>query len=130
MRGTGAAVEAAPVKSPPPAAGARGRRGWVRIAVVVVLLVGVALRFIARPPLWLDEAQTLEIARRSLPHLFSALRRDGSPPLYYVLLQGWMSVFGTSTFALRAMSGVISVATLPLMWLVARRFGLTREAAW
>ncbi len=50
-------------------------------AVVVVLVASIALRFLTRSPLWLDEAQTVNIAQRSLPHLFSALREDGSPPL-------------------------------------------------
>ena len=79
--------------------------------------------------MWLDEAQTVAIAHRSLPHLFTALRHDGSPPLYYVLLHWWMSLVGTSTFAIRSMSGVFSVLTLPLMWLAARRIGADRRLA-
>jgi uncharacterized membrane protein len=102
----------------------------VRIGVVVVLIASVVLRFVTRSPMWLDEAQTVEIARRSLPHLFSALREDGSPPLFYVLLHGWMWIFGTSSFAIRALSGLFSVASLPLMALVARRFGLAKKSAW
>ena len=46
--------------------------------------------------------------------IFEALRHDGHPPLYYLLLHGWMSVFGQSDNAVRALSGLFSVATLPL----------------
>ncbi|HEU5033524.1 MAG TPA: glycosyltransferase family 39 protein [Mycobacteriales bacterium] len=104
----------------PPREASRAR--WLPAAVAGVLVVSIALRFLSRPPLWLDEAQTVEIARRSLPHLVAALRHDGAPPLYYLLLHGWMSVAGTSTFAIRALSGIFAVASLPVMWFVARRF--------
>ena len=40
-----------------------------------------------------------------------------------------MKVFGTSDAAVRALSGVISVATLPVAWLAGRRFG-GRPVAW
>ena len=51
------------------------------------------------------------------------LKRDGAPPLYYVLLHGWMGVFGDSDLAVRSLSGVIGVVTVPLVWLAGRRFG-------
>jgi hypothetical protein len=64
-------------------------------AAVSALLAGVALRFVAHTHLWLDEAQSVAIARLPLPSLFAALRQDGSPPLYYLLLHYWMGWFGT-----------------------------------
>jgi hypothetical protein len=80
--------------------------------------------------MWLDEAQTVYIASRSVPDLFTALRHDGSPPLYYLVLHAWMTVFGTSNFSARALSGVFSVASLPLMAVTARRFGLAGRSSW
>lgn len=103
---------------------------WVTYGVWFVLACAVVLRFLALSPLWLDEAQTVEIARRSVSGLLSALRHDGSPPLYYVLLHGWMKVFGTSTFAVRALSGLFAVAALPLMFRAARHLGASRRDAW
>jgi 4-amino-4-deoxy-L-arabinose transferase-like glycosyltransferase len=103
---------------------------WVRPAVVLVVLAAVVLRFLTRSPMWLDEAQTVYIASRSVPDLFTALRHDGSPPLYYLVLHAWMAVFGTSNFSARALSGVFSVASLPLMAMTARRFGLTGRSSW
>src|SRR5207237_10819024 len=46
-----------------------------------------------------------------------------SPPLYYVFLHGWIRLFGAGTIAVRAFSGVCSVACLPLAWRVGRRLG-------
>jgi mannosyltransferase len=103
---------------------------WAIIGAAFILTASVALRFIALSPLWLDEAQTVEISHRSVSGLLSALRHDGSPPLYYVLLHAWMKMFGTGSFAVRALSGVLSVAALPLMWRVARHLGASRRNAW
>ncbi len=93
------------------------------IGAVVVVVAGIVLRFIAKSDMWLDEALTLNIARLPLSQLHEALRRDGAPPLYYVLLHFWMGAFGTSDVAVRALSGVLSVCTLPFIWLAGRRLG-------
>ncbi|GAC1444344.1 MAG: hypothetical protein NVS3B26_16120 [Mycobacteriales bacterium] len=92
-----------------------------RALAVVVVVVGVMVRLHSASGLWLDEALSVNIARLPLHDLPEALRRDGSPPLYYLLLHAWIAVFGTSTTAVRALSAVFSVACLPLIWLLGRR---------
>jgi hypothetical protein len=93
------------------------------VAAVAAVVVGIILRFFARTPLWLDEALSVNIAALPVGDIRDALRHDGHPPLYYFLLHGWMELVGTSDAAVRALSGVISVLTLPLAWFAARRRG-------
>ena len=97
------------------------------VEIVVLALgaavIGVAFRFIARTPLWLDEALSVNIATLPPDQIVDALRHDGHPPLYYLLLHYWTQVFGTGDVAVRALSGVISAATLPVAWLAGRRRG-------
>ena len=102
-------------------------RLW-RLGAVIVVVIGIVVRFTARSHLWLDEAQTVNIARLPLGQLPEALRHDGGPPLYYFLLHGWMLVVGTGTVAVRALSGIFAVAALPVMWVVGRRIGGPRVA--
>ncbi len=119
-----------PDRSRPDTAGAL-EGFWREAAIVLVaaiVAVGVALRFWTHSQLWLDEALTVDIARRPLSQLHHLLRQDGAPPLYYVLLHFWMKAFGTSNLGVRSLSGVISVLTLPLGWLAGRRYG--RASAW
>jgi mannosyltransferase len=92
-------------------------------AAALAVLAGVALRFIAPSALWLDEAQSVAIARSDLGGLFDALRQDGAPPLYYLLLHVWTSVFGTGAVAVRALSGLFGVLALVVAWLLGRRLG-------
>ncbi len=103
-------------------------RGGLSPTISLVLLglvvaTGVVLRFWAPSPMWLDEAISVDIARLPVGDIGSALRQDGHPPLYYVLLHGWMAIFGTGDGAVRALTGLVSVATLPLMWAAGRRLG-------
>ena len=97
--------------------------------VVLVVTVGLVLRFWTRSALWLDEALTVDIARLPLHDIPNALKHDGAPPLYYVLLHFWIVLFGQSDDAVRSLSGIIGVATLPVAWLCGRRFG-GRAVAW
>jgi len=104
--------------------------GWmVPLAAGVVLAAGVLLRFWTRSDLWLDEALTVNIARLPVGQIAAALRHDGSPPLYYYLLHYWMAAFGTGDLAVRSLSGVLGVISLPLAWLCGRRLG-GRAVAW
>jgi mannosyltransferase len=104
----------------------------LRYAVPVatgLVVVGVILRFVAHSQLWLDEALTVNIARLPIGKIPGALRHDGAPPLYYVLLHFWMVAFGEGNVAVRALSGLASVASLPLVWIAGRRLG-GRRLAW
>ena len=112
---------------------ARGRGAeMLRFAVPVAVgfvIAGIVLRFWTLSDLWLDEALSVNIAKLPLHQIPGALRHDGAPPLYYFMLHGWMSVFGDGDFAVRAMSGLISVITLPIMWAAGKRLG-GRTTAW
>ncbi|MBL7494154.1 glycosyltransferase family 39 protein [Frankia sp. AgB1.9] len=106
-------------------------RAWRHAPVVLIglaVLVGGVLRFATPSHLWLDEALTVEIARRPVGGLLTALRHDGSPPLYYLLLHVWIKIFGDGDVAVRALSGVLSLATLPLAWVAGIRAGALATA--
>ena len=101
----------------------------VGVGVGVVIGAGLLLRFWTRSGLWLDEALTVDIARLPLHEIPDALKHDGAPPLYYYLLHFWIVLFGQSNDAVRSLSGVIAVITLPVGWLCGRRLG-GRALAW
>ena len=58
-------------------------------AFVVIGCAGLVFFSYTRSALWLDEALTVNIARLPLSQLQDALKHDGAPPLYYVLLHFW-----------------------------------------
>jgi mannosyltransferase len=95
----------------------------IGVAVALVLAFSLVLRFWTTSDLWLDEALTVNIAKLPIHDLPTYLKRDGAPPLFYLLLHFWMGIFGTSDLAVRSLSGVIGVITVPLAWLAGRRLG-------
>lgn len=104
---------------------------WVGDAALVgIVVVGVVFRFVVRSNLWLDEALSVNIASLGLGDLLEALRHDGHPPLYYMLLHYWMQVAGEGDAAVRVLSGIFAVASLPLVWVGGRRLAGTTGARW
>jgi mannosyltransferase len=91
------------------------------LGVLGVLALGVVLRFVCQSDMWADEVLSVNIAKLPFDRLMTALRHDGAPPLYYLLLHGWMRVFGSGSTAVRALSGLAGTLTLIPMWCIGRR---------
>ncbi len=78
---------------------------------------------------WLDEGISVGISSHPLTQIPELLRQDGSPPLYYLLLHGWMSVVGISEAATHVLSLLFALATVPTaLWAGWSLFG--RRAGW
>ena len=59
----------------------------------------------------------------SVAELFRHMPGDAQPPLHYLLLKGWIVLFGDSPFALRSLSVVFALASIVVL------YALCREAA-
>ncbi|OHV50347.1 glycosyltransferase family 39 protein [Pseudofrankia sp. BMG5.36] len=112
-----------PVDTPGPRPGRADR--IYQAVMLLILAVAVVVRFTARQDLWLDEAQSVAIAKMPLtgngPTMFTGLREDGSPPLYYLILHAWISLFGAGNSAVRALSAIINLVAVWPLYLLARR---------
>jgi mannosyltransferase len=124
-----AAGGADPARPQPPPGGAS--LGWSRAELVALaaLVVGFAVAAswtLGRQSLTGDEAATWAISGHSvgdLLHVLGSSGGDRAAGLYYVTLFVWIRLFGTSAVALRALSVLAAVATLPALYVVARRLG-------
>ena len=91
------------------------------IILILLLLTAFALRLyrLDHQEIWGDEAHSAHVA--SLP-LLSAVspRTETNPPLYHFLLYLWLRLTGSSVFALRFLSLVLGVLTVPLVYDLAR----------
>ena len=105
------------------------RSGWPVVGLGLATAVAVVVRFATVSELWLDEAQTVYISGLPLDRMVEGLRHDGAPPLFYVLLHGWMRIFGDGNLSVRFLPGLFAVAALPLAWVAGRRLG-GRTVAW
>lgn len=90
--------------------------------ILAILGVAAALRslMLTKESLWLDELASWFFAGRDLA---TALRAEpANPPLYYVLLHFWMRAFGSTEAAMRSLSVLPSVATVGLLYVMAKRW--------
>src|SRR3954453_15211263 len=72
---------------------------------------------------WIDEGISVGIASHPFADIPRVLSQDGNPPLYYLLLHGWMQVTGTSEAATRMLSLVFAILAVPAsFWAGARLF--------
>jgi hypothetical protein len=98
------------------------------VLVAGALLVAVAASVLARvgqlhAGLWIDEGIAVGIASHPLGDIPALLREDGSPPLYYLVLHGWMLVAGDGEAAVRSLSLVFAAAAVPVSWWAANALG-------
>lgn len=125
---------ARPLSAPPrgPTEGLRARLVAGGLPLAIALAVGLLLRLVrigAREP-WLDEACTGLFAEAPGPGaLLALLLPESHPPLYYLLMQGFVRVFGSGAVALRVPSLVAGLALVGLAYRAARVFGGGRLAA-
>ena len=96
------------------------------IGAALALLMGasLALRMGAlHGGYWIDEGISVGIASHPLSDIPRVLSQDGNPPLYYLLLHGWMALFGESEAATRALSLVFALLAIPAsFWAGSRVF--------
>ena len=90
-----------------------------------VVLVGVIARFyqLGSESLWLDESLSVQfVTTMTMWEIAIELpRTDPHPPFYYLLLDGWVRLFGTGEVAVRSLSVLFSVASIPVLYAVATR---------
>ncbi len=107
-------------------------RGWLVLIVAGAGILGSV--GLGRPSFWVDEVHSYEFA--ALPSFglvaLNAAARDAYPPLYFLLLHGWMSL-GSSEVWLRGFSLLCHLGTIPPVYLLGRRLagpgtGLTAAA--
>jgi hypothetical protein len=95
-------------------------------------LLAAALRLptLGLQSLWYDEAFTpVHVLHASLgATLRAVVHSENTPPLWYVLEWGVTRVLGTGEVALRLLSALAGVATVPVVWAIGRELSGRRAA--
>src|SRR3989344_4488964 len=92
--------------------------------IVLILIAGLILRlFRLDQSLWLDEAINVTFVKNLNLHslVFEYAIGDFHPPLYHILLRGWVLLFGTSEIAVRLPSVILGLATVYVTYLIAKK---------
>jgi len=102
-----------------------------RFMLFAITLGAFALRIVRLDfqPLWWDEGYSLFFATRDFGTMLARTAVDIHPPLYYALLQFWIAFAGKGEVAVRLLSVVIGVATIPLLYALAYKLFDNRRVA-
>lgn len=100
--------------------------GW-KLGGIIALFVALAAGNMTRWSIWFDEAFSAYLMRFNVWEITRYTALDVHPPMYYWLLKGWTSLFGTTELAFRSMSVFFAiVAIIGVYCLLAR---LTKSSA-
>ena len=97
--------------------------------LLVLLAFGLRAWRLDGQSLWWDEGFSLRLAEQTLLQIIYG---DFHPPLYHLLLAGWIRIAGTSDFAARFLSVLIGTLMVPLTYRLAAHLfdrGTARLAA-
>ena len=88
-------------------------RRWVVVVWIAILASFVLVLYMGKgQDIWFDESYSIVLAKQPLPELLQLTGVDAHPPLFYLLLKAWGSVFGWSELALRSLSALVAAATV------------------
>lgn len=96
-------------------------RYW-KLVLLVILMIATAVRFYQLTYHSLDLDESLCLFRVGWPFsemvcaMLNPCTHGVNPPFYYVVLEGWIALVGESEFALRALSALLSVLYLGLLF--------------
>lgn len=100
---------------------------FATIAAAVVVFVAATV-FGLTQTTWFDEGYSVLLAQRPVGELISLTALDAHPPLYYLLLKGWIGVFGLSDLSLRASSALFGALAIVATALLLRKLFTTKVA--
>ncbi len=69
---------------------------------------------------WRDEAFSVLLSQKDIISLLKLTAQDFNPPLYYLFLKIWMTIFGSSEIAVRSLSFVFYWGTVYVVFMILR----------
>ncbi|MGW7369673.1 glycosyltransferase family 39 protein, partial [Streptomyces sp. NPDC054841] len=104
-------------EQPAPAPASPGVWMWPALATLAAAMYGIG-----RPLMWGDELTSWDVASRSTGQLLATVQHvDAVLGAYYLLLHGWMGVFGDSAAVVRLPSALAMAGAAACVALIGRR---------
>jgi 4-amino-4-deoxy-L-arabinose transferase-like glycosyltransferase len=94
----------------------------IALGFIIVLCASLRFYHLGAASLWSDEIFSRYYLDVFGLHyvLTDGLSRETNPPTYYLLLRGWIALFGDGEAALRSLSAAASILCIPVTYLLGR----------
>jgi mannosyltransferase len=93
-----------------------------KIAIIAIIILAFALRIyrLDHQSIWYDEGVSIYFSSHSLKDLVVGVSADNHPPLHFLALHFWLKLAGQSEFAIRFLSLICGVLSVPLLFKLGR----------
>lgn len=97
----------------------------VLVAGITIVAAFFSFLYIGNKSVWFDEAHSIFFSKMPWRDFWTVLSsKEANQGLYYIILKFWL-VLGDGEFAIRALSALFAVASIPLLYALAKRlFGV------
>jgi mannosyltransferase len=93
----------------------------ITLGICLVGVLAIAKFVLLKQSIRLDEAQTLWQCSHSIPGLLKVVAQDVHVPLYHLIVHFWLMYVGHSVIAVRLLSLIFFLATIPFVYLFGRQ---------
>jgi mannosyltransferase len=95
---------------------------WAKTIIIAILAVAImAIMMGLGKSMWFDENYSIILAQRPINEIIDLTKVDAHPPLYYLYLKAWGSMFGWTELALRLSSIIPTALSIGIMAAALRR---------
>ena len=103
-----------------------------KIAAYLVVFSTFALRVfqLGQQSLWYDEGFSLYLSSQDIATITSTTAADIHPPLYYYVLHYWLIAVGSSEFAVRYLSLLWGVLSVPVLCILTGKIFSFSRSTW
>jgi mannosyltransferase len=103
------------------------RRSALALGALTVLAAALRFALIGHQGYWFDEGNTVLLVHFSPGKMLGLIpQTESTPPLYYCVAWVWARIFGFGEPALRSLSALAGVATVPVLYAAASRLASPR----
>ncbi len=91
------------------------------LLAIIAVNIGFKLQYITYSSFDLDEAVHIWYAQLPLPEVIAQASNDPNPPLFNILISGWIKLFGVTEFAARCFSLLFSALAAGALFIFLKR---------
>ena len=90
----------------------------------ILFLISFCLNrfFLIETPVSLDEPYSIYHAQFTIRAIWHQLQNGNNPPLFEILLHGWIKLFGVSSFSIRLLPCFFASLCPPALFMFARKY--------
>ena len=92
------------------------------LLIICCLSFALRLYLLDAQSIWWDEAISLHLATSTVTDLLADRAAHVHPPLYFLLLKGWVALAGTSAYSARFFSAWFNTLLVPAVYTFGRRY--------